>query len=403
MDFDMIGRLSISRETDKFKPYTENTYDSGWTRKQLMFNVLAGDNRHMLTSVGGAFADGHGDVYTFTKSYVDESGTQHKGESLRIPFKDRLTSPKLPEVAEFRKFIFDTEVRGRRTLLEQYLQRLHEGDGITDEELAKVGVDSINQLESELEKSKKKHKEFISEWDFVDHIKKVIESGKYADKKFYVRGSVVFSYSEKNDRVYETYQPKRIYLAADDAEEYSTANLQLVYNKDSLDTMSADEGKYFVNGWVMDRDNNNSERKVLPVPTTIVFYDAPETATPQEKKIIEGLKKKFTVDDDTYKVLGIDVDMINGSQKTEITPDMLTDEQREDLEYGLITMAELRRDLGVVYGPTIREYRYKNIGRGFATGRKDTVYTDDDMLITIITDEAELEDGLFDNDEDDDI
>lgn len=67
MNFEMTGKLSIPKETDKFHPDTEKTYESGWVRKQLMFNVACGDNRHMLTVTAGAFGDGHGDIYSFTK------------------------------------------------------------------------------------------------------------------------------------------------------------------------------------------------------------------------------------------------------------------------------------------------------------------------------------------------
>ena len=124
MNFEMTGKLSISKESDKFHPYQEKQFDSGWIRKQLMFNVACGDNRHMLTVTSGAFADGHGDVYTFSKSGVNEDGNKVKGESLKIPFKERLTSPKLAEVAEFKKFIFDLEKPGRRYKLEKAAERL---------------------------------------------------------------------------------------------------------------------------------------------------------------------------------------------------------------------------------------------------------------------------------------
>ncbi|MFR1944948.1 MAG: hypothetical protein ACLS20_06580 [Faecalimonas umbilicata] len=102
MNFEMTGKLSISKETEKFKPWEEKTYDSGWVKRRLLFNVTCGDNRHMLAVDDGSFEDGHGDVYTFTKATVDESGNKKKGESITIPFKERLTSPKIAEVAEFK-------------------------------------------------------------------------------------------------------------------------------------------------------------------------------------------------------------------------------------------------------------------------------------------------------------
>ena len=107
------------------------------------------------------------------------------------------------------------------------------------------------------------------------------------------------------------------------------------------------------------------------------------------------------VDDDTYKELGVEVNMLNGAQKVEITDDMLTDEQKEDLDCGLITLDDIRADLGgSVYGDRVQEYQFKKIARGYTKGRIDTVYTEDDMVIKPL--EEKLPEGtedLFDDDE----
>lgn len=105
MKFEMIGRLSMPKATEKFEPFVKKKYESGWIRKQLMFNMTCGDNRHMLSVTSGAFDDEHGDVYTYSKATVDENGNKVKGESLKIPFKDRLTSPKLAEVQNIRSLL----------------------------------------------------------------------------------------------------------------------------------------------------------------------------------------------------------------------------------------------------------------------------------------------------------
>ena len=406
MNFEMLGKITMSKETEKFKPYSETKYESGWVKRRIMFNAICGDNRHMLTVDGGSFADGHGDVYTFTKSSVDANGNKVKGESLKIPFKDRLTSPKLAEVAEFKKFIFDLEKPNRRYKLEKAAEKIKEGTSLTDEELKELEIESEADVKSALEKSNKKRHEFISEWDFVEFIKKVIDSGKYNDKKFYIKGSGNYQYSDKNERVYESYVPTRIYLADEGAEEYCTATINVLFNSESLDDMSVEEkGKYYVNGYMMQYDNNRKAN--IPCPVTITIPVASEDANDKDKKKVEAIKRKFSVDDETWKELGVVVKMLNGAQKTEITDDMLTDEQKEDLECGLITLDDIRAELGgSVYGERVQEYQFDKIARGFTKGRNDTVYTDDDMVIRPI--EEELPEGtedLFEEenaDEDDD-
>ena len=397
----MLGKITMSKETEKFHPYSETKYDSGWVKRRIMFNAICGDNRHLLTVDGGSFADGHGDVYTFTKGSVDANGNKVKGESLKIPFKDRLTSPKLAEVAEFKKFVFDLEKPNRRYKLEKAAEKIKEGTSLTDEELRELGVESEADVKGELEKSNKKKHEFISEWDFVEFIKKVIDSGKYNDKKFFIRGNANYSYSDKNQKVYENYVPQRIYLADDDAEEYSTATIKMIYGADAVNEMSAEEkGKYYVSGYMMEYDNNR--KKNIPVPVVVTIPVAPTEASDKDKKKVEAIKRKLVVEDDTFKELGIEVNMLNGAQKVEITEDMLTDEQKEDLECGLITLDDIRADLGGnVYGDRVQEYQFSKIARGFTKGRNDTVYTEEDMVIKPIEEKLpEGTDDLFDTDDD---
>lgn len=404
MNFEMTGKLSISKDTEKFHPYTEKTYPSGWVRKQLLFNVTCGDNRHMLTVTAGAFADGHGDIYSFTKGGVDENGNKVKGESIQIPFKERLTSPKLAEIAEFKKFIIDLEQPGRRYKLQNMADKLHEGKELTDEELKEVSLESKDDVTAALEKSNKKRHEFISEWDYIDFIKKVIDSEKYKDKLFFIRGNGEYQYSDNQQKVYESYIPTRIYLAADDAEPSSTATINIIFNSESLDEMSVEEkGKYYVNGHMMEYDQNRKAN--IPVPVTIVI-PVPEDDEKGKKKA-EAFKHKFMVDDDTYKEYGAIVNMLNGAQKTEITEDMLTDEQREDLDLGIITMDDIRAEIGGnVYGDRIREYQLVKPARGFTKGRQDTVWTDEDMIIKPIEEAIPDSEDLFEDevvDDDDDI
>lgn len=403
MNFEMTGKLSISKETEKFHPYTEKTYPSGWVRKQLLFNVTCGDNRHMLTVTAGAFADGHGDIHSFTKGGVDENGNKVKGESIQIPFKERLTSPKLAEIAEFKKFIIDLEQPGRRYKLQNMADKIHEGKELTDEELKEVGLESKDDVTTALEKSNKKRHEFISEMDYIDFIKKVIDSEKYKDKLFFIRGNGEYQYSDNQQKVYESYIPTRIYLAADDAEPSSTATINIIFNSESLDEMSVEEkGKYYVNGHMMEYDQNRKAN--IPVPVTIVI-PVPEDDEKGKKKA-EAFKHKFMVDDDTYKEYGAIVNMLNGAQKTEITEDMLTDEQREDLDLGIITMDDIRAEIGGnVYGDRIREYQLVKPARGFTKGRQDTVWTDEDMIIKPIEEAIPDSEYLFEDEvvDDDDI
>ena len=194
--------------------------------------------------------------------------------------------------------------------------------------------------------------------------------------------------------------PNRIYLAAEDAEESSTATFNILFNSESFDDMSVEEkGKYYVNGYMMEYDNNRKAN--IPVPVTVAIPVVAEDADEKAKKRIEAIKHKFIVEDDGFKEYGVIVNMLNGAQRIEITEDMLTDEQKNDLDCGLITMDDIRAEYSKgVYGDRIKEYQFVKPARGFTKGRQDTVYTADDMVIHSI--EQELPEGtedLFDDDD----
>ena len=281
--------------------------------------------------------------------------------------------------------------------------KLHEGKELTDEELTEVGLESKDEVVEAFEKSKKRRHEFISEWDYIDFIKKVINSEKYKDKMFFIKGNGDYNYSEKNQRVYESYVPSRIYLAADDAEPSSTATINIIFNKDSLDELSVEEkGKYFVNGYMMEYDQGRKSN--IPVPVTITIPVPSDDSDPKAKKKAEAIKHKFIVEDDSFKEYGAIVNMLNGAQKTEITEDMLTDEQKEDLDLGIITMDDIREDLGGdVYGERIREYQFVKPARGFTRGRQDTAWTEEDMIIKPIEEEIPDDEDLFEDEKVDDV
>ena len=92
--------------------------------------------------------------------------------------------------------------------------------------------------------------------------------------------------------------------------------------------------------------------------------------------------KKFTVDDNSWKEVGCDVEMINGSPRVNITYEMLDDDQKDNIDLGLTTLEDIQRELGgAVYGEHIRELRFNKYSYGYSAGPKDTEFTDKDMQI----------------------
>ena len=292
ISFEMVGKLSLPKETDSFKNYEEKEYASSWINKTLKFNVISGDNRFMLQSKAGYFKDMHNDIFVFSKDSVTDSGQRVKGEAFRIPFKERLTHPRLEEVANYRKFVIDLEVPNFRRELMNAVEKVKDGGELTEEEVSKFGASDVKGLEAALEKSKNKRKEFISEYDFIDMLRKVLASDKYKNKKFRVSGTYDIQYSDANNRFYSNYVPNRIYLADDNAEETATASTVLFFDHTSLVSAKEEKNKYYVNGWVQVYDNNRKENIFAPYGIVIPgAKDDSELEVKREKAQV----KRFTV------------------------------------------------------------------------------------------------------------
>lgn len=372
--FEIIGKLSIAKESEKFKPYETTSYPSGWAKSRLLFNVQSAENRHMLNSEGMYKEDGTGIVYSFTKGEVNPTTHERKkGEKIQIPWKDRKKPEVIENIAEFKKFVFDLEKYGRRYELENALKKQEEGK-LTEDELAELEVEDLNAA---LEESKKKRKVFLSEYDYTEFLNKLISSGKIDGKIFKVSGDIVWS--EYNGKIYKKLVPSRIYFVDQDEAQTSTGLIEVYYNKNSLDTASFESTKkHYVNGFIRNYDNQRKETIACPIQLVIDGSKEGEKV----EKFVNIMENQFTVEDDSWKEFGVKVRILDGAQKAEITEDMLTDFQKEMLELEVITMDDIRKELGGdLYGDKVQEMIVVNVSRGFTKGRKDTVYIDSDFEI----------------------
>ena len=73
---------------------------------------------------------------------------------------------------------------------------------------------------------------------------------------------------------------------------------------------------------------------------------------------------------------------------------------RENLEYGLITMEDIQRELGKdIYGEKITDIVMNSLARGFSGGAKDTEYTKKDFCKPCVESNDDDE-NIFDEDDD---
>lgn len=394
--FELIGRLALGKESEKFKPFekTLGKNNTNWQNVKLNFNVIAGDNRHFLESKGGYLKDGLGIIYSFTKKSKDENGKEIKGNSIQIPWKDRFKPEVLENIAEFKKFIIDLEEPKRRFQLENAVVKFQDGS-ITDEELSNLGID--NPIEA-LENSKKKRKEFISESDYAEFIYKLIASGKYTDRMFLIKGNI--EYSEYKGNFYKHMIPTRIYLAEKDAVPSSIGQMTIYYTNKAMDSsLLKEKNKIYINGYLRNYDSNRKED--IPCPIQLVLDCSKNETDEKVKKFNTVMQGQFSnAKPREWKEIGCKVKLLNGSQKMELTDDMLTEFQKEMLDLGATTREEIILELGGnLYGDKVEESIIYGVARGFTKGSQPTAYSDQDFELKSIEAEEENKENV-DNEED---
>ena len=398
--FNFTAKLSLPKETEKFKPIEKKTFSSGWESNTVKFNAISGTNRVLVMCQGGKWTnDSKNSVKTFGKSTTDANGKTVKGSSIDIPWAKRFDKDQIEKVAGFKKFVVDTGDYKERYRL-QDLVKAFENGAVTDDQMEEFGIETMEDAKAALEKSQAKRREFISEWDFAEFVTKLVSSDKYKNKLFNISGNYEVQYSADKKKFYKNYHVNRITLAAEDAEPKTEMKVDFYYGEDAWDDSTFDEtGKVMVNGWFSYYDSN-LKKNGFQDDIVIVIRE-------NNDKKRNALKKKFAVDEG-IKQIGLTLSVIEGAEVIELTMDMLDEETREDIECGLLDFEDVKRELGGrAIGDRISELRFteltpkKNIAQ-------DTDYTVDDMHparedVVETTDEDEDDDSSVPFDLDDDL
>lgn len=389
--FNFCGKISLGKESEKFKPIERRDFNSGWTTTTVKFNCLAGTNRVLCIAQGGKWInDKKNAIKTFGKTTTDENGKVNKGEKIEISWSKRFDEDQIDRVAGYRKFVCDTgDVKMRYKL--QDLVKAFENNTVTDEMIEQVGIDNADDAKEALEKSKAKKREFLSEWDFAEHIAKVATSDKFKNKMFYISGNYDVQYNPDNQKYYTTYHVNKVILAPDDAEPATTLKADFYFGEDAWnDDDYENTGKCYINGWTNYYDNNVKKTGFKPVVVAIK----------EDEKKVNALKRKFRIEDG-IKQIGLILNVIEGAERQEITMEMLDEETREDIEAGLLDFESVKREMGGnVVGDRISELRFVELAAKKNTVQ-DTIYTMDNMGPAKADMESveEIIEDIFDDDE----
>lgn len=384
--FDFCGKISLGKETDKFKPIERKEFASSWMNTTVKFNCISDTNRVLCVAQGGKWKqDSKNSVKTFSKTYTDENGNKVKGQVIEIAWDKRFDEEEVSKVAGFKKFTVDTGDVKQRYLLRDIVKAFEDGE-VTDEMLAQAGVTTKEEAEEALKKNEAKRKSFISEWDFSEYVAKVAASEKFRDKLFYISGYYDVQRNAENGNWFTNYRVNRLVLAKEDAKASTEMKMTVFFTDDCIDDESfAENGKAFLNGYINYYDGNVKANGFKPVSIVI-----------RDEKLLKAMKKKLTAEEDEVKSIGVVVKVIEGAERKEIKLEDLDEDTREDIECGLLDFEEVRKALGGnVVGDRISELRFDGLWAEKRTV-EDTTYTVEDMVPA----QAKVEESEDDEDDD---
>lgn len=404
--FEIIGSL-VAINSDKLKGFESKTSDNGYNTKTCRFNVKSGTNMIMVQTKGTVKViekDGKIKVSPDQVIYSRSKGdANNKGENIQIPFADRKKESVIENVAAFKKLIIDDEIKDDRNKIWAIRKALANGDSLTDEQFKFLGVTTVDEAEETI-KSRARH-EYLHEWDYADALNKLVNS---ANGLYKVSGNVDISYDMTTKTAYKNYTVTKVEKMPDDSETHAYVSMDVFFNKDSIDLESwveEDSGKRIpnisgtavVNGKQMFYFKDK-RYDVTGTFATDVAFEIPGIAKNY------GIKNRFTksFDDVTWKVIRLNLNIIDGTEEVELTEDMLTEDQLIDIECGATTLEEIKADMnGKIYGDRVRKYTFRSLTNQ-AKEEEDTEFTDEDMLPphSEAADELESDDeDIFDDDD----
>ena len=396
--FEFTGRLTIPKETEKFKPLASYNKDH-WAGEKVIFQVKNKDNNTQLLEIMGGY---NKDGSTLIKTTANEKGEDGKYKKLEIKWADRTKPENIQAVANFRKYIFDMDVEADRWAIQRQIKALEASSSDTDAIMflqenygMPEGTNALEFAKDLLAKSLAKRKEFLSEYDFVQFLKTAIP--KCGDKVFTVTG--IIESSIYNGKGNHKFKPQQIKLAAEGTPQKFKGEIEVFFNHDSLNSQSfSDIRKHFISGYV--RAYSSAVKKEIGIPVDMVidgskFDDSNEMATKQ----LNFLKSLFTVGEkENFSVVGVKCAFVNGVQKVEVTEAMLSEFERVQIDLGLATLEDFKKAYGS--GNDEREKEIKILGLStqyMRTGTQDSAYTLADFIEETVEDINDVFHGGADN------
>lgn len=341
-NFVFIGTLTKQKDESKF--YSADTNDDGYFYHRIRFGVQTSENnRPFLEMMGGYHTRKPNVIYTKDKN----------GNDLEITWQDRFDKVIVDNVAEYRKL--------------------------------KLNLVSSNESDNEV---------FLSEYDFIENLKKNFPT----DARVVVMGNVrAEKYKDKqgNNRVSMKFVPNKIRLAKDEETNKAEVTLQFIFDKDSWDesTLKQDK-KVSIGGYFTTYDRARKANVFVLIPNLILNCEKLDFDNPKHTAIFDYYKSCFEAKHREYYETQWHCEYKCGVNEEEITMDDLTENQKVQIELGLATFEQIKKDMRNSMATTkINElWLIRPTNKYDGNVNELTTYTEDDFFVD---DVEESKDDLF--------
>lgn len=331
--FTIIGKLEVAKNNDRHKGFEDKLTDKGGVVRTLRLGCKSNENFFNLQIKGFL----NSAVKNDDKLNVDESiiysltKKDDKYESVKFKYKDK--DKYMNDIAEFKKFVF------------------------------------VND---------NKRFEFCNQFDYSELVYSELTSGKFDGAKFRIVGEIEYTeYTNPKThetKVYTNYNVDRIYVVSDDTEETATANMEIYITEECIDDSRLDEENLFIlNGYIPQYDNKKKG--------DIGFYkqfEYPLNAEGEKAKLKYDLIKKILIDnfdDNELCKIGFKVELINKREEVPFDEDKLSDDEKQLVKFGLMTIEDLKEQYGAGMGKMQEKLSVMTISKGYSLGAKPTELT----------------------------
>lgn len=327
--FNFIGMIKDGKGTSD-----ETEQIKGGTKRKLKFMMMCDGNAQFLELSAVKWNSDSGVIKTWTRG----DGTK-KSERIDVKYEDRFK----PEILE--------TIRG---------DKIYVVDPVTPQ---------ARKEAQEKGETVAKREEYLLDTDFIEALAKFVKKASESEMKVQITGNVDINYSVKDDRYYRTFVPLKVVAANENRAENCTETIDFHYTGESI---NKDSDKFEVNGYFPFYFRQFKRN-----------YFTPITLHAKNEEEGEKYAKLFSSPDaNEVKHISLEVKLINGSQRREITEDDLTDEQKDLIEMGLTTFDEVKRSYGgygFIRGERKTDIIIEHISRSGLNMKQDTILTVDDL------------------------